>query len=60
MEEFLKKVVTLFGVIRWDAVLTPVSITHVKIQTLTAYTGFTNVYVFGIRIMRLQRVKPWE
>lgn len=40
-------------------ILTPLVIKHSRIGNNLAYTGFTSVYVFGIRVAKIQRTHPW-
>lgn len=46
--------------IKISYILTPFAIRNIKYYESFSYTGYTDFFIFGIRIARIQRTKPWE
>lgn len=40
--------------------LTPLVIKHAKVGNSLEYIGFTSVYIFGVRVAKIQRTYPWK
>ena len=54
----MENIFTAFGIIRWDSILTPLSIHKLidKCNQGTLYGTYTDAYVFGIRVLRVRSI----
>lgn len=56
LRELLTLIVTLFGVIRWRSILTPLTtVSYFEAASPMHVVTWTDVYVFGIRIAHIHR-----
>ena len=50
----------LDGIISWQGILTPISVVKIKVNySFDSYIGYTNLYIFGIRVVSWQSTNPW-
>jgi hypothetical protein len=48
-----------------DAMFTPLTVIHYKVTRqisplTTLYTGYTQLFIFGVRVAKIQRTRPWD
>lgn len=49
----------LLGVINFKFIVVPFGKSNLLLPIGNAHIGYTDYYVFGIRVARLQQTKPW-
>lgn len=46
--------------IKLSAILTPIATRNIIHRDTDTYVGYTDLFIFGIRLSRIQRTMPWN